>query len=75
MRQDALWVKRRQIDAVGLPIDDQLRHGEAAGWGIQNAPAAMAGGDIGTGDIGYLAQERQAILCHRAIARLYALWG
>jgi hypothetical protein len=33
----------------------------------------MARSDVGSGDVGHLAQERQAILGHRAIARLHAL--
>ena len=32
----------------------------------------MACGDVGSGDIGHLAQERQAILGDRAITRLHA---
>jgi len=30
-----------QVDAVSRPIDNQLCHGEAAGRGVQEPPAAM----------------------------------
>ena len=73
MRQGALWRKGCEIDTVRVAIDNQLRHGEAAGRRIQDAPAAMACGDVGSSDLGHLAQERQAILGHRAITRLHAL--
>jgi len=73
MWQGALWRKRCEIDTVSVSINNQLGHGEAAGRGIQDAPAAMACGNVGSSDVGHLAQERQAILGHRAIARLHAL--
>jgi hypothetical protein len=56
-----------------VSIDNQLGHRQAAGRSIQDAPAAMACGDVGSGDVGHLAEERQAILGDRAIARLHAL--
>ena len=58
-----------------MPIDNQLCHGETAGRGIQNTPAAMACGKIGSGDTGHLAEERQSVLCHWAITGLHALWS
>jgi hypothetical protein len=65
----------REVDALGMPIDNQLCHGETAGRGIQNTPAAMACGKIGPGDTGHLAEERQSVLCHWAITGLHALWS
>jgi len=73
MRQGALWCKGGEIDTVGVAIDNELRHGEAAGWSIQDAPVAMARSDVDYGDVGHLAQERQAILGYWAITRLHAL--
>src|SRR5262245_4847302 len=63
-----------QVNAVSLSIDNQLGHGEAAGRGVQDSPAAMAGGQIGAGDTGHWAEERQAVLGHGAIAGLHTLW-
>jgi hypothetical protein len=73
MRQGALWSKGCEIDTMCVSINNKLRHSQAAGGGIQDAPAAMARGDVGSGDIGHLAQEWEAIFGHRAIARLHAL--
>src|SRR5262245_10863400 len=73
MWQGALWCKGCEIDTVRLSIDNKLGHSQATGRGIQDAPAAMARGNVGSGDVGHLTQERQAILGHRAIARLHAL--
>ena len=73
MRQGALWSKGCEIDTVGVSISNQLGHGKAAGRSIQDAPAAMARGDVGSDDPGHLAQEREAILGDRAIARLHML--
>jgi hypothetical protein len=54
MRQGALWRKGGEIDTVRVAIDKQLSHGESAGRSIQDAPAAMARGDVGSGDVGHL---------------------
>src|SRR5215471_17419589 len=63
-----------QVNAVSLPIDNQLGHSKAAGRGVQNTPAAMASGQIGAGNAGHLAEERQAVLGHGAITGLDTLW-
>jgi len=64
-----------QVNAVSMAIDQQLCHGEATGRGIENPPAAMAGGKIGPGDTGHLAEVWQAVLGHWAITGLHALWS
>jgi len=51
----ALWRKGCEIDTVRVSINNKLGHGKAAGWSIQDAPAAMACGDVGSGDVGHLA--------------------
>jgi hypothetical protein len=60
MWQGTLWRKGCEIDTVRLSIDNKLGHSQAAGRGIQDAPAAMARSDVGSSDVGHLAQERQA---------------
>ena len=74
-RQDTLWRKGCEVDTVSVSINNKLGHSKAAGRSIQDAPAAMARGDVGSSDVGHLAQEREAILSHRAITRLHALRG
>src|SRR5690242_2612011 len=69
-RREPGRIERLQVDRMRGAIDDQLGHCLGGRRGVENAPNAMAGRDIGAGDPCDAADERQTIAGDRAVARL-----
>jgi hypothetical protein len=63
-------IERRQVDRLCGAVSDQLRHRLAGRGRIEDAPDAVAGGDIGAGNAGHRPDQRQPVPSDRAIARL-----
>ena len=51
-------------------VDDQLRHGLAGRRRVEDAPHAVAGGNVGARETRHCADQRQAVLRDRAMAGL-----
>src|SRR4029077_7209830 len=63
-------VKGPWIDAPRPAISDELGHNFPGRRGVEDAPDAMAGCDVGAADLRHLADQRQAVLGEGTEARL-----
>src|SRR3954470_22530533 len=77
-RSQQRWIERREpgrikwrdVEVARRTLRDQLRHGLARGGRIQDAPYIVPGRNIETFTLRHLADQRQAVLCHRPEAGL-----
>src|SRR6266496_289190 len=66
----ATRVERAEVGAVGCAVDDQLGQRLASGGPVEDAPDAVAGRHVGACDARHLADQRHAVVRHRAVAGL-----
>src|SRR5215472_17514261 len=69
-RAEPSRIEARQIDRAGAPVDDELRHRLAGRRRVEDAPDAVAGGDIDVPEARHRTDQRQAVLSNRTITGL-----